>query len=285
MIEMTWVADALKIGNLLITLVYFGAAAWLIYVALRSAIPVWVKASCIGLVVAAFGYLPVSGYLEYREKRAYSKAAWERFNKYCAANSGEKIFKQVSGAKSILIMRPRTEDVIDHAADQNWRGDPYGAGFVNELEIRALLLHLKDASAPQDALRGFDSVETRIVASRAEQYVNHHLSNPSESESLIVEDPPATQRRSRYGFTWLDLSADEDRQYWIAVSLLRIIDLETGDVIAERRGYMIDPGFGSQRGGRRPWLSAISSSCPKLVRGQADFATRTFLLRVLKPTD
>ena len=285
MIEMTWVADALKIGNLLITLVYFGAAAWLIYVAMKSAKPVWVKASCIGLVVAAFGYLPASGYLEHRERRAFSKAAWERFNRYCTDQAGEKIIKQLSGVNSILIMRPRTEQVIDHASDQVWRGDPYGAGYVNAAEIRALLRHLRDLSAPHDALRGFDSVEARTLASGSEQYVSYRLSNPSVPDSTVVEDAPNLNRRSRYGFTWVDLSTDEDRKYWIAASLLRIVDLETNDIVAERRGYMIDPGFGSQRDGRRPWLSATQSSCPKLVQGQTQYATRTFLLRALKPTE
>ena len=47
------------------------------------------------------------------------------------------------------------------------------------------------------------------------------------------------KRRSRYGFTWEDLSSDEDRKYWIAGSLLKVVDLDTNEIVAERIGYMI----------------------------------------------
>lgn len=45
-------------------------------------------------------------------------------------------------------------------------------------------------------------------------------------------------------------------------SSLRVLDLQTNEVIAERIGYMMDWAQGSQAGGRSPWLFAADYACP-----------------------
>lgn len=72
-------------------------------------------------------------------------------------------------------------------------------------------------------------------------------------------DPP------RYGITYDDISTKEDRDFWIAGSSLRIVDLTSGETIAERIGYMMDPGQGSRGGGRQPWLLAADRACPPFL--------------------
>ena len=279
MIEMTWVADALKIGNLLITLVYFGAAAWLIYVALRSAIPVWVKASCIGGVVVAFGYLPVSGYLEYREKRAYSKAAWERFNKYCAEKAGEREYKKVERVESVLLMRERESVSETQLSDQYWKGDPYGYAYKEkDVELSQLLITDTYGVNRLTPIRGFAFVETKRVSDSGEvSYVQHKL----DQSGFGVFSQEFGDKQSRYGFTWEDISTDEDRRYWVAGSRLRVIDLQTNEIISERVGYMLESGFGSRQNGRIPWLMALKNACPKVDVHPPRLNTRRFLLKAL----
>jgi hypothetical protein len=62
--------------------------------------------------------------------------------------------------------------------------------------------------------------------------------------------------------TYDDISTREERDYWIAGSLLKVIDLQTNEVMAERIGYMMDRGQGNTGGGRSPWLFAADNACP-----------------------
>ena len=91
-----------------------------------------------------------------------------------------------------------------------------------------------------------------------------------------------------------DISTHEDRQHWIAGSSLKVIDLETDDVIAERIGYMVDRAQGSRAGNRSPWLFAADTACPDFHRnpnssirnGAAAQMGQTldFVEQVLRPT-
>lgn len=92
----------------------------------------------------------------------------------------------------------------------------------------------------------------------------------------------------RYGVTYDDITTPEERKNWIAGSSLRIIDLKTNEVIAERIGYMIDRGMGNNSGGRSPWQHAAKWACPKFPGGQSletlwvHGQTRDFTEQVLK---
>jgi hypothetical protein len=111
---------------------------------------------------------------------------------------------------------------------------------------------------------------------------------------FVLDKAPATGPAPRYGVTYDDISTREEREYWIAGSSLKVLDLQTGEVIAERVGYMMDWAQGSRAGGRSPWLFAADTACPGFQRnplrpvkrggsaqpGQALF----FVEKVLKPS-
>ena len=81
---------------------------------------------------------------------------------------------------------------------------------------------------------------------------------------FVLEKAVSNGPAPRYGVTYEDISTREEREYWIAGSSLKVIDLQTNDVIAERIGYMMDWAQGSRAGGRSPWLFAADMSCPAL---------------------
>ena len=99
----------------------------------------------------------------------------------------------------------------------------------------------------------------------------------------VLDRVPAPDPAPRYGVTYDDLSTREDRDYWIAGSSLRVIDLETHEVMAERIGYMMDRGQGSTGGGRAPWLHATRHACPAFPgsRGSQSYQTLDFVEKVL----
>ena len=284
MIELTWVADALRVGGLLFVLIYYGAAALLIYKAARWKKPLWQKAAALAVVGITFGYLPVSGYLEQRERRAYAKAAWDRFNKYCAEKAGEKIYRRVTDVESVLVMRPRPDASETQFTDQQWRGDPYGFGLSDAAEIGSLLRPDR-ASANTPLLMGYTFAEVSIVdGSGLRQTKQYRVVKRDASDAAYndLQTEVVNNQRSKFGFTWEDISTDEDRRFWIAGGVLRVVDLTTNEIIAERVGYLIDPLFGNRSSGRVPWLAAVSRSCPSRMQGELRI-TRRFLTQVLQP--
>ena len=80
---------------------------------------------------------------------------------------------------------------------------------------------------------------------------------------FVLDKVPVSSAPPRYGVTYDDISTQEEREYWIAGSSLRVIDLQTNHIIAERIGYMMDQGQGNTSGGRSPWLLAADNACPK----------------------
>jgi hypothetical protein len=55
----------------------------------------------------------------------------------------------------------------------------------------------------------------------------------------------------------------------------------TNEVLAVRVGYVLERGFGSTSGARRPWLFAEDVSCPRIRRNVP--MDRLFVEKVLKP--
>jgi hypothetical protein len=113
---------------------------------------------------------------------------------------------------------------------------------------------------------------------------------------FVMERVLATDKPPRYGVTFDDISTREDREYWIAGSSLKVIDLDTNEVIAERIGYMVDWAQGIFAGGRSPWLFAADNACPSFTpfgqrpSGQPAFSsqpgqTLIFVEKVLKPSN
>lgn len=210
---------------------------------------------------------------------AYVKAARAYFKHKCETLAGEKIYKSLAGVKSVQVVNPLPLATERDLYDQFWYGDPYSsASFYKRGERAALqLVSLTAPVAPRQEGKGFDFVEfPNTEAGRFSKL--YYLPGAREHSSEAIENPV-----SRFGVSWEDISTAEDRKYWIAGSRLRVIDLEDNSVVAERIGYLIEPGFGSQSGGRRPWQSArfVSkyTACPETH----DYSDRWFLLKALNP--
>ena len=114
---------------------------------------------------------------------------------------------------------------------------------------------------------------------------NYDLNN----YAFVLDKIPASEPAPRYGVTYDDISTRTEREYWIAGSSLKVIDLKTNEVMAERIGYMMDRGQGNNSGGRAAWLLAADHACPRFPADpggqtyQTD-QTRKFVEKILKPS-
>ncbi len=256
----------------------------------RQSAPWW---HAIALVIAAATWvLAVKAHAQQTPDRAkpaevakYREAAWAHFRKRCSETAGDTILRTVENVDGVLLLRPRRQATEAQLADQFWLGDPYGHdSMLPDSEIRNFLRDLNERDVPvirQTTRPGYRYVETK------DELYGYRRFELDETHSQIVERQ-IEKPISRYGITWQDISTQEDRKYWVAGGKLQVIDLETNDVLGFRVGYLIEPGFGSQGGGRRPWLHArLTSSeraaCPPFRAQSLVPINRLFVEKILKP--
>jgi hypothetical protein len=191
-----------------------------------------------------------------------------------------------------MKIRPTTVNF----ANQFELSDPYGDDTGGDGYIQNFLLGQTSADTRSLGIvvNGYNYVEAQDpkdgqryrYTGRMEQ---PWLTNKNYSEDykrFVLDKKPATGPAPRYGVTYDDISTREEREYWIAGSSLKVIDLQTNEVIAERIGYMVDPAQGSQAGGRSPWLIARYNACPRFPGQQTvqRHQTRNFVAKILKST-
>lgn len=230
-----------------------------------------------------------------------SEVARKMFGQRCLS-SGEKIYRTVENVDGIFLLKLRAEKL--NFSDQYVLDDPYGSDFTGGGYIESFLRGFYEnnyrrpdhpiADAP--AHLGYQYVDA-IDVNDAKRYryvgiiEQPGLTNPAyfkDYRRFVLTRVLSKGPAPRYGVTFEDISTKEERDYWIAGSSLKVIDLITNEILAERIGYMYDPGQGGSYGGRSPWMIAASHSCPSFGarHGSASQALQaeTFVGKVLKPS-
>ncbi len=220
--------------------------------------------------------------------------------------AGEKIVRTADDVDGIAWMKWREEySRRDNSTDQWKLNDPYGRdcqleGCVLRLLRADLDPGLKKSDTSKAGVANYAFVETvdprdgvnyryvvvvKAVASVSREQFREHVASTGYGADADGNYEALQRQRivasdARYGLSWDDISTEEDRRHWIAGGVLRVIDLQTNEVMAERRGFLLDTGQGSTDGQRDPWEWAKSYGprCPS-----AGTSTRDFVARVLKP--
>lgn len=247
------------------------------------------------------------------ENHRHLKVAEAMFQERCR-KAGEKIRKTVDNIDGIYLMKIRPEK--DNFSNQFAMDDPYGRDFGGDAYIKSFLAgffesnyrrpeiatserppHLAyryvEAVDPADGMRYRYTGSMKVVGRKDVTAPNVRVElqrNPNYDLNIYafqIDRVPASGPAPRYGVTYDDISTQEEREYWIAGSSLKVIDLKTDEVIAERIGYMMDRGQGDTSGGRSPWLLAADNACPGFAPRHGATAqplqTENFVERVLRP--
>lgn len=293
-IDLTGFGDVLRVIGLL----YWALGIVLLYLAATKPKTRLSKGLFIVGVLAVFGYLPVTATWENQQaKKAYEERfakAESLFKAHCK-NAGVKIHRTVEGVEGVYLMKVRTSF---NTENQYVMDDPYGIDSTGDDYMKSFISRLgrnNHADPISGSLLGYKYVEADDPADgklkrfmgRTEGALRIEASRQVDTRNFVLVREPIAQRTARYGVTYDDLSTKEDRDYWIAGSSLRVVDLETSEVIAERIGYMMDPAQGAGgRSWRQAWAYARDNACPAFVKegSQANFLyqTRLFIAQVLK---
>lgn len=233
--------------------------------------------------------------------------------------AGEKIYKTFENVEGIYLLKIRPLAI--NYGDQFALDDPYGRDLGGEAYIGSFIrgsyqantsgvvakgspprtgyLYV-DAIDPNDGNRYRYTGEIKVVGKQDPSAYNNQQElkrNPSYdlniyafviSKVISRSDPP------RFAVTYDDISTRLDREFWIAGSSLKVIDLTTNEIVAERVGYMMDRRQGDRSGGRSPWLFAADNACPSFHRNPTlrstspafssqPHQTQDFIEKVIKP--
>lgn len=237
--------------------------------------------------------------------------------------AGVFIHRTAENVEGIFLMKLRPSEI--NYGEQYQMDDPYGRDVGGDGYIMVFLRGYESRQAefaPGAPMRyGYRYIEAldekdnqryrytgsmKAVGRKDPNTPNHQISlkhNPNFDLNIyafVLDKVPAPGQPPRYGVTYDDISTHEERDYWIAGSSLKVIDLKTNEVMAERIGYMMDRGQGNTGCGRSPWLLAANNACPDFWRNtklprphrtEASFGaslqahqTEDFVESILKPT-
>ena len=229
------------------------------------------------------------------------RIATAMFQERCK-KAGVFIHRTADNVEGVFLMKLRSKDI--NRGQQYELDDPYGRDLSGNGYITSLLLGLFENNvqlsknpppgAPlppkgylyAEAVDPKDGIRYRYTGEIVEPWQTDktYLKGYKKFE---MHRQATTGPMPRYGVTYDDISTKEERDYWIAGSSLRVIDLQTNEVIAERIGYMVDWAQGSSVGGRAPWLFAADNACPEFahIHGSTSqiFQTLRFINKSLKP--
>ncbi len=244
-------------------------------------------------------------------RRSRLQTAEAMFQERCK-KAGVTIHRTAENVEGVLLMKLRPGKI--NFGDQFLLDDPYGRDLGGDGYIVSFLRGSFQANTsgtpppgfpprvgylyveavdPKDGKRYRYTGSVKAVGRKdvtAENVRRELAANPAYDLNIyayILDKVPAPGPAPRYGVTYDDISTREEREYWIAGSSLRVIDLKTQEVMAERIGYMMDRAQGSDAGGRSPWLFAADHACPSFGTrhgsGRQPRQAQDFAEMVLKP--
>lgn len=285
-----------------IGLLYWLLAAGALWLAIAYS-PTHRRKVIAGLIVAVvFGYFPLT---HYRQEYLALEAVKTRLAKADAMfqerckKAGMKIYRTAENVEGVFLMKVRPQEM--NRDDQFKMDDPYGRDFGGYGYIESFLreefqITLSDVPKKNVPARsGYQYVEAIDPADGKRYRYTGRIDQPwlrdkSYGEwvrQFALDKTVATSPAPRYGVTYDDISTRNEREYWIAGSSLKVIDLQTNEVMAERIGYMVDRAQGATGtgGGRSPWLAAADNACPEFHSGQGSagqrYQTLDFVEKVL----
>ncbi len=228
----------------------------------------------------------------------------EYFEHLCKTEAGEFILKTVQNVEGIYQMRPRVMATDYELMHLYALEDPYNAyetlsenSYVNPRYAGAV--KTKDVNKRVYRLykpdQNYKSLEKAIPASQQNpadgtKYFRYARPNtdkmifengqyiyPGDQQPKMIEER-VKELRSRYGFTWRGITRPHDRELGIVGGEVIVLDLQTNEVLAVRRGYAASGGKTQETVAGIWWLSA--AKCPQSMPGFEP----SFIHKVIKPS-
>jgi hypothetical protein len=246
------------------------------------------------------------------------KAGKALFDERCRTVAGEKIYRRVENVEGIVLLKVRPDHPRADFADRDFPGAAFAKEYSGDSFIRSFLGYEHSSSQKGEPVspthRGYIAMDYQPnnpsnlpgyryvdapdeVSGKLLRYTGSERVVPTASSTLIGGDgkthmvkryvldrSPAPEPGPRYGVTYEDHVIPEERALGLASSTVKVLDLQTREVLGEMTLYAWTHGvlFKDERIRKRavPWLSA--SRCGN-SHHWAGFETRLFVDQVLIP--
>lgn len=207
----------------------------------------------------------------------------EYFDHLCKTEAGEFIYKTVENVEGFYMMRPLERVSDDQLSHLYTLEDPYDA---------------TDDPHPQDYLvqppfgqyRYLELPRTKDEADNSQPFVKYFRGSEKDSKKdyvymdgtrshrvpYIVKKEGVSSLKSRYGYTWRGIPRPHDRELGIVGGELILLDMQTKEVLAVRRGFIRSGGVRNLTG--IWWLGG--QVCPV----KKSLTASQFIQKVIKPT-
>jgi len=194
------------------------------------------------------------------------------FDHLCKTEAGEFIYKTVENVEGLFMMRPR-EQVNDYKLQHLYALEDIYAYSDIETEAPQKLF----INPPWWNYKYFEISASAISSSAKSGLPYLRYFGYVQGKSPMNKEQVATLK-SRYGYTWRGIKRPHDRELGIVGGELIILDLQTNEVLAVRRGFIRSGDVRNNLTGIW-WLGG--HVCPE--HRDANVHTYEFISKVLKP--
>ena len=263
-------------------------------------LPLWVRLIPTALVLSFF-VLPAI-WEDYKEHLDEEKD-WAEYREYRAVfderckNSGETIYQTVQDVEGITLLKVWGDSPNNNAHTKMTKQWEF-AGLPDEMDeegyIKGFLywwvtsniddeVFVSNYHPLADKKRLNEYKQTRSV-NLGYSFVDVLQHNGSYLRYRVTDDEwqmnkETVNKPARYAVTFDNPIIQEDRNRWIATTIVTILDTETNTILAKKQWYAFEETRGQRYLEPTQWLGAIV--CPKPERGY--YAIRSFVQRVLIP--
>lgn len=207
------------------------------------------------------------------------------FEHLCKTEAGEFIFKTVEKVEGFFLMRPRkraTDYELEHLfaleapyIEVHEEYDNPAESFVQPHMGKYQFLEVPASKNESPQLKKHYRRYYRDEGAHQGQQYQTAIDGKAVFVPYVVTDAPTDSLKSRYAVTWRGITRPHDRDLAIAGSELIVLNLETNEVLAVRRGFKRTGGVRNLTGVW--WLAG--QTCPKLNNRPDHW----FIRDVLKP--
>lgn len=270
-------------------------------------------------VLLAAWLLPAHAYdpLNRTEYLAKIKEAEAYYKEKCEKVAGIRIYKTVSDVEGVLLMKIRPNRTDRELADPMWPGAAFGREFYGDSYIRSFLGYehrATDANGVVSSVRGYINTDERpgslpgyrwveVIDPKdgqryryagSEKVVGKKDTNAKGVQMALAKNPnydlnvyrwsldkvpSPSKTKPRYAVTFEDHVIPEERALWVASSTVKVLDLQTNEVLGEMTRYAMSYIHAPRNS--MPWLR--HSICPDMnATGDAQ-STRIFVDEFLIP--
>jgi hypothetical protein len=209
----------------------------------------------------------------------------EYFAHLCKTEAGEFIYRTVENVEGLLQLRLR-ENPTDYELEHLYAlEDPYGNSVggrdhPEEYFVQPAIgkYQFLETPLPQSSKAG-EGMKYRRFYRDEKAYLGRDYQTAVNGKFVrvpyIVAEENVSSTRSLYGYTWRGITRSHDRELGIAAGELIILDLQTHEVLAVRRGFVRSGYIRNMTGVW--WLTAQKCSKESLK------TDAQFINQVLKP--